>query len=215
MKMKLRVRSREKLSELLRNIYIYTKRLRLKTKEVSIISSNCIGGVILHDLGMKFNSPFVNLFIRADDFIKLCQDLPTYMESQLIFVNEIDPMYGELKYPTALLKDVKIYFMHYKTKEEAQLAWERRKQRINYNKIFLIFTDRSGCTQKNLEEFEKLKYKKKVVFTHLPHPEIKSAFYVKGFESEDKVGVLTEFRNSKWPIRRIVDQFDYVKWLNE
>ena len=205
---------RKYISKLCRKIYISGKRWRLKNKGATIVSSNCNGGVILHDLGMEFNSPFVNLFIRANDFIKLCQDLPEYMENELRFVDEFDPIYGDLNYPTAWLKDVKIYFMHYKTKEEAQSAWERRKQRMDYDNLFVMFTDRSGCTQKNLEDFEKLKYKNKVVFTHLPHSEIKSAFYIEGFESQDKVGVLTEFKNAKWPIKRKIDQFDYVRWLN-
>lgn len=54
-------------------------RKRLKNKEISIISTNCIGGVLSHDLGLQFKSPTVNLFFRAEDFIKFCENLEYYM----------------------------------------------------------------------------------------------------------------------------------------
>lgn len=53
-------------------------RKRLKNKEISIISTNCIGGVLSHDLGLQFKSPTVNLFFRAEDFIKFCENLEYY-----------------------------------------------------------------------------------------------------------------------------------------
>ncbi len=198
----------------LRGGHINKLRKSLKNKDFSVISSNCNGGVICSDLGVPFNSPFVNMFIKADDFVKLCSDLRTYMDSDLVFVKENDPIYGEVSYPTAYLRDVKIYFMHYADEAEARLSWYRRKKRINWDNLFLMFTDRSGCTQKNLEDFDRLPYKNKVVFTHIPHPEIKSAFYIKGYEEEDKVGVLSAFENEKLPVKRVYEQFDLVGWLN-
>ena len=42
----------------------------LKNKDFTIISHNCVGGVIYHDLGLKFNTPTINLFFMAKDFIK-------------------------------------------------------------------------------------------------------------------------------------------------
>jgi len=187
----------------------------LNNTEPSIISSNCNGGVIAHDLGLRFNSPFVNLFIKADDFIKLVSNLSEYMDSDLVFTDEYNPIYGWLTYPTAYLNDVKIYFMHYKSEEEVLKSWNRRKARINFDNIFILFSDRSGCTQEDLEEFDHLKYKNKIVFTHIPHPEIKSSFYIRGYENEKSVGILSEFENAKWPIKRRLDQFDYVKWFND
>jgi len=203
-----------KLSSYIRKKYIQRKRSRLKNTDVSIISSNCNGGVIYNDLGLEFKSPFINLFIRADDYIKLLKNLKDYMDEELVFVKELDDVYGYTDYPTAYLKDVKIYFMHYKNEEEALEAWERRKKRINWDNLYIIFTDRSQCTKENLEEFDKLDYPNKVVFTHLPYPNIKSSFYIRGYEEEEKVPVLSQFVNLKFPVRRIYDQFDYVAWLN-
>ena len=45
-------------------------RQRLFNHNMSVIASNCAGAFILHDLGQKFNSPFVNLYLEPADFIK-------------------------------------------------------------------------------------------------------------------------------------------------
>lgn len=65
-------------------------RLRLKNKEFSLISSNCNGGMILHDLGLRFNSPFVNLWISPSDFIKMLGRLNYYMSCELVLKKEAD-----------------------------------------------------------------------------------------------------------------------------
>ncbi len=204
-----------KLIGLLRRFHVLQLRRKLKNQTFSIVSSNCNGGVMCSDLGVPFNSPFVNLFIKASDFVKLCGDFKGYMDEELRFVTEEDPIYGKTEYPTAYLKDVKIYFMHYKSEQEARESWERRRKRINWNNLFFLFTDRSQCTQKDLVAFDKLPFGHKVVFTHVPHPEISCAFYIKGYENEDKVPVLSSYKNEAWSIKRIYDQFDYVEWLNE
>lgn len=85
---------------------------------------------------------------------------------------------------------------------------------MNWDNIFVIFTDRSGCTLADLKAFDALPYKNKVVFTHVPYPEIKSAYYIKGYENEDKVGILSEWQDEKRPVRRMYDQFDFVGWFN-
>ena len=47
----------------------------LKNTEFSLISSNCNGGFMLHDLGLQFRSPTVNLWIPPSDFIRFLRDL--------------------------------------------------------------------------------------------------------------------------------------------
>lgn len=205
---------RRNTAEYKRKKWIEKQRKGLENTEFSIISSNCNGGVLSSDLGLEFKSPFVNLFIKASDYVKLLGDLKGYMSEELHFVKEEDPIYGNVSYPTAYLRDVKIYFMHYDSDEEARDAWERRKKRINWDNLYILFTDRSGCIQKDLEDFDKLPYEHKVVFTHVAHPEIKSSFYIKGYENEDKVPILSAFEDESKPVKRIYDQFDFVEWLN-
>ena len=49
-----------------------------------ILSNNCIAGFLYHDYSQRFLSPTINLQIEAVDFIKMCNDLRTYMKEPLI-----------------------------------------------------------------------------------------------------------------------------------
>lgn len=142
-----------KLKTLFRTAYNFFNRIRLKNTDVTLIASNCNGCCILHDLGLKFNSPFVNLWIEPSDFIKLCENLKDYLQYDLVFIT---PAEKEITYPVALLKDIKLYFQHYSSEEEAALAWNRRKGRINFDNLYFLFTDRDGCTKQNLLDFDQL-----------------------------------------------------------
>lgn len=176
-----------------------------------MIASNCNGCCILHDLGLKFNSPFVNLWVEPSDFIKLCENLKDYLQYDLVFIT---PAEKEITYPVALLNDIKLYFQHYSSEEEASLAWNRRKGRINFDNLYFLFTDRDGCTKQNLLDFDQLNLKHKAVLCHKPYPDIESAVYIKGFESESCVGMCMRYR-SRFSIRKYYDDFDYVAWFNQ
>ena len=184
-------------------------REKLKNENFSVISSNCNGAFILHDLGQRFNSPTVNLFIYPKDFIKLLKNLKYYMELELKFITE-----EGINYPIGDLEGIRIYFMHYKTEEEAKEKWDSRKQRINYDNLFIIMTDRDGCTYDDLKEFDNLQYDNKIVFTHINYPELKSAFYITGYEKEKQVGHIYEFLNDVTGLKHY-DEFDYVSWFNK
>lgn len=161
------------------------KRKLLINSNFSVISSNCIGGMMLHDLGLPFNSPFVNLYLNANDFIKYLKDMKYYNSQELCEGEKTE------KYPVGYLKDIKIHFVHYKNFQEAKTCWYRRLKRINYSNMYIIHTDRDASSQlQQLKEFDNLPYKHKVVFTHLKMPNIKSAYYIKGFENDLQVGNL-------------------------
>ena len=55
-----------------RRMYHKQKAKRCNTEKCCIICNNCTGGMILHDLGLRFDSPTINtLFFSADDFLFL------------------------------------------------------------------------------------------------------------------------------------------------
>lgn len=125
-------------------------------KELSIISQQCIGAVIYHDMGMKFLSPTVNLYLEAKDFIQMVEDLETYMSLPIKVKKENDLIVGELD-------KLRVIFLHYHTIEEAKTKWEERKSRIIWDKIFIICTDRDGFDEECFEKFKKLKYPKALI----------------------------------------------------
>jgi uncharacterized protein (DUF1919 family) len=124
---------------------------------ISVISQNCIGGVLYHDLGLQFLSPTINAFIPEPGFVKLVLNLRYYMEQGLVM------RWGE-EYPIGTLDDVDIHFMHYETCKEAKEAWDKRKARINWDKIFVIGTDRDGFDEAAYEQWKQIPYPK-VLFT--------------------------------------------------
>lgn len=180
---------------------------KLESSTISLIASNCNGALILHELDIRFNSPFVNLWIKPKDFIRLLKNFDGYMTKELSETTE-----DGIDYPVGKLGDVTIYFQHYDSFEQAKEKWNERKTRINKDNLFVLFTDRDGCTYEDLVEYDSLPYNK-VVFTNKPYPEIKSSFYIKGFENLDSVGHCFEYMPGKKI--KYYDQFDYVKWFNK
>jgi len=191
-----------------RELYNEKNIRRLKNKNFSLIASNCNGAFICHDLKLRFNSPTVNLFIYPDDFLKYVKNLAHYCKCNLTFIKEKD-----ISYPVGLLGDIKIYFMHYKNEQEAAFKWAERAKRIDFNNIFIMMTDRDGCTLEHMKEFDELPYKYKVIFTHKQYVQIKSAFYIPGFENEGQVGDIFAFKNDNTE-EKYYDLFDYVGWFN-
>lgn len=192
----------------LRKLINEKNRKKLTNTNFSLVASNCNGGFILHDLGMRFNSPFINLWIKPKDFIRILSDFREYMDAPLTFVDE-----DGIDYPIGKLLDAKIYFMHYESEAEAETKWYERKQRIDHDNLFILFTDRDGCTYDDLLDFDKLPFNNKIVFTKKPYPDIQSAVYIKGFENQNSVGNCFDYM-PKGLGKKYYDQFDYVSWFN-
>lgn len=182
-------------------------RKRLTNLHPTIIASNCIGGFIAHDLKLRFNSPFVNLYLMPQDFINYLGNIDFYQHQELVFIQT------EKKYPVGKLADIEIHFMHYHSEQEAREKWQQRTARMDLNNLFIIMTDRDGCSYDNLREFDRLPFENKVVFTHKDYPDIQSAFKISGFEQQQMVGDLFEYE--AFGGKRYYDQFDYVSWLNK
>lgn len=188
----------------------YLKKLKksIIVEEIpTIISCNCTGGVMYHDLGMKFCSPTINLYMSCSHFVKFCENLSYYLNY------ELTEYVGEIKrdYPIAKLDDLTLFLVHYSTFDEAKIKWEERKQRVNMNNIRIIGTDRDGCTNELKNRFEALPYKK-VMFTHLYDNEHNSCFYIKGYENDKQVGTVVE-PDGRISGKRKFDQFDWVDFL--
>lgn len=198
-----------RVNAIARRLRCALSRRRLKNRDFSLFASNCVGACICHDLGLPFRSPFVNLWLRPADLVKLLEAPKEYLEKPLEFF--ADP--GR-DYPVAKLGDLTVYFQHYKSEEEAAAAWKRRCGRIHWDNLFVLMTDQEGCDEALLRRFDKLPYPNKAVLTHLPYADIPSAVYIPGFEDKSSVGNCVEFVN-RWSGKRYYDYFDYVKWLNE
>lgn len=110
-------------------------RHKLDLSNSIILCNNCIGGFLYHDFSQKFQSPTINLQIEADGFLRMCSNLEEYMEKPLIEYDSPDnaKLFAEWNthpFPIGYLGDVKIFFQHYHSFEEAKNAWEKRSKRM-------------------------------------------------------------------------------------
>jgi len=183
-------------------------RAKLRRRSVSLIANNCIGGFICHDLGLQFKSPFVNLWMRSDDYLKLLCDLEGYLGAELNFIKE-----EHIDYPVGLLRDVKIYFQHYATEEEARQKWNQRLARVDFENLYVLFVEIEGTSYENLAAFDQLPFPNKAMLTHRPYSEFQNAFPVPGYEESGYVGPCYHYRNGLTGMREY-DAFDYVSWIN-
>jgi len=180
---------------------------KYRGSNLTIVSCNCIGGVLYHELGLQFLSPTINLYMNCEDFIKFCEKMDYYLSLEMVeYTGEI-----ARDYPLGSLDDLLIYFVHYNSFEEAKLKWDIRKTRMNKDNIFIIASDRDGFTMELLERFMKLPYENKKLFSHIPHNECNDVVYIRGYEHEEQVeGLTLKTKGGHY----LIDQFDWIAWLN-
>lgn len=188
-------------------LYRERKRKRLRNKDFTILASDCNGTFMYHDMGLPFLSPTINLTIEMNDFVKMIENLEWYMKQDVV------ELQGDYAYPTGSLGDIRINFLHYKSFEEGALKWKERKERINWDNLFIVGSEKDGCTYETIKRFEQLPYENKVIFTHIDYPEFQSAYYIEGFEERDAMGTTINYKKQFFR-RRYLDDFDYVAFLN-
>lgn len=147
---------------------------KIANPNFTIIFNNCWGGTVYEAYNLQKQSPFVGMFIMADDYIKLLQNLREYLSNELQFISFDESKYkDELSnnkffgsYPIAMLGDIELHLLHYHDSEDVIVQkWNRRVKRIKWDRLLVKFNDQNGCTEKNLQDFLDLPYRNKLFFT--------------------------------------------------
>lgn len=204
------------------NVWVrFWMRRNRPASDITILSNNCLAGMVYHDFGLPFLSPTINLSMSCDAFLKICHD-PRYYLSAPLYEKRLETVTGGAnretqRCPMGILgegtRGIELSFVHYKSFEEAKQAWERRCARVNWEKVVLIMTDNSGADATTLRDFAALPFEKKVVFVRHPEQLQDAApvgFHVKGLTPERFE--LTAFMRWGWG-RRYYHQFDFASWL--
>lgn len=132
------------------------KYLYLREQRPSIISNNCWGGVIYNTLGYECLSPFKNLFMTDEDYLKLLQDIEGYLSILPVYDHEACDPHSKRVYPVLKIKDIYIHCNHAADSKGAIADWERRKRKFNYDNIFVeMYTEdrESAARFEALEQF--------------------------------------------------------------
>lgn len=187
-------------------IYRNRQRIRLKNRKFSLLTGNCIGGYLYHQLGLPFLSPTINMMILNQDFKKLILNLEHYLSITPITYE--DDKFPDV--PSAKIDDIILHFTHYNSSEEGIAAWEKRKRRIDIDNLYVIISD-IDLSSKDIEELQSAKVKKIVVMTSKDY-NYDYCLYIPAFRGMDHVGdLLGKTISGKWKFERY---FDFVGWIN-
>lgn len=185
-------------------------RSQLKNTTPTFLCPNCLGGILFHDLGLKFQSPTVNLMMFQTDFVKLVLNLDEYLEQEFTFYDDPDYIC-----PCAYLGDITVHFTHYKTAEEAVSKWKERAERIDRDNMFIFAMERDGLSREDIQALGTLPVRGIVVFTANEYRDIPYALYLPELVENGQIekNVLSK---SYLDDSRIYEKyFDFVKWFNE
>lgn len=196
-----------------REKYYSVLKRRLKNTNPTIIANDCFGTFVYHNLGLRFNSPTINLYFSKEDFIIFVQNLRGFLEAQLIEVHDETKKFpvGELEYNG---KKIQINFMHYPTFEYAKMKWDDRKKRVDFSNIYIIQMISSKITKKDILDFENLPYKNKILIanenlTNSPNIIVHNILNKKNYKPGEILSYRTIFSK-----KRYMDKIDYVSFLN-
>jgi len=156
----------------------------IKSRDFSLIASNCTGTLPYRFLNMPNLSPTINLYFHAPDYIKFVYNLEHYLSQPLRFVatsryehgREVHANCG--RYPIGLIDDIEIHFMHYSSEKDVLEKWSRRVDRVNFDNLVFTFTDRDLCTPELMQKFCDLPARKKLMLTSRPMPTMPCALAV-------------------------------------
>lgn len=194
MLMPIKLKIREKLNPFLAPM----RRRKLNNTDFTIISNNCWGGHVYRYFGLNYSSPTIGLYIWAEDYLLLLENLKIFFESEIQFINPKQSKYysllekrGEMNVPIGKLScekgDVEIVFLHYKTENEALEKWNRRLTRVNYDNLVVKNSFMNACNDSLVDRFDKLPYSKKVMFVNKKDLVYSSTVYVPGFDNDSEI----------------------------
>ena len=136
-------------------------KLNISPKKVSILSSNCWGGQLYHDANMMFLSPTINLTFEPNDFLIFVNKINEIKTATIVEKQNCKP------YPVGLItysdgSQITIYFVHYKTFNDAKNAFLKRSARICKNIVVLLMVNK--LEESVIENFKSIPYKKKCIY---------------------------------------------------
>lgn len=189
---------------------IKENKLRLRNSDFSIICNNCLGGILYHDFGLKFLSPTINLYFEANDYLEFLENLEFYLNCEIT-----DGSTSNEEIIGLLNNKLKLHAIHYSSFEELKSKWEERKQRVNFNNLFIIGSYRDGFNDELVQRFCNLPYKNKIFFSHKDVDCENNDCIVKLKCSKNSVEAPPADKMKSRKMRVYNAAFDFVSWINQ
>lgn len=153
----------------LNKLLSYFRRKLISVPMPTIISNDCTAGLIYSMLGERMISPTINTFIWPTEFVRFCKNLDRYLDMEMeIFYREkryrIDAVNDDN--PVGILDDVRVFFVHDHDDESCKNNWNKRRKRINPERILYLMTDNNHMVDMTTtEEFLSLPGEKYFIAT--------------------------------------------------
>ena len=182
-----------------------------KNKSISLLCNNCTGGVILHDLGLRFNTPTINIGIRnPDEFLFFVENIENLIETDF---QELE--FEKYHLPAGFLsyegKTIDVVFTHYKDFNEGRRKWMERMKRINFENIYILY-ESPNVSKAFIEKFSMLPYRKALLSIKT---DVEYDFYYGfNFYKKWKPGKILNYK-SWFSVKRYLDDFDYISFFNK
>jgi len=202
------------------------RRMGLHNKTFSLISNNCWGGIVYDKFGLQYRTPTIGLLLGPSDYIKFVTHLSYYLSFDAVVDhsedgkevrngNDNNLFYGKFG-------DIRLYFVHYRSAEDAVVKWKRRRKRVDLgnNNIFVELSDISVAgeqlTDEEIGNFARLPYQK-VFFTANKTWADKYQFAVLFHEIGSDGKLVNEFResNSLFPLSRLKKTLNTLKNISK
>lgn len=195
----------------------------IKESKLSIVANNCWGGVVYNTLGLECLSPFKNLFILDEDYIKLLGNLKYYLSIKpkaagwdCLHENkryEVE-RYENSRYPVIALDDIMLRCNHMKDHETALEEWNSRRKRFNFDNIFVEM----GTNHKHIaEKYQEINiFDKKVCFVPWETNE-KGYIHLEPTMNETRIGPIANYHArlngyNQLNLLRLLCMKDCIRW---
>ena len=185
---------------------------KLKRSDFSIVSNNCWAGSVYRYFDLPYQSPTAGLYFFGEDYVKFAADLKRYLSLPIKFINARDSRYyetlkqrGEQEKPIGKLDDIEVVFLHYPTPEEAEAKWRRRADRVNWDNLFIKFSQMNECSDEVVKRFDAIEHPNKLCFTAKPRPDVACAVYHPSSVTDGQITNDTD---------RFIQNLDLYAWLN-
>ena len=197
-----------------RKIYHKCKAKRCYADKCCIICNNCTGGVILHDLGLKFDTPTINtLFYTAEDFLFFVDNIRSFSKIKIFKIDNHNYSYpvGGLRLGERLIK---IGFVHYLTFEEARDKWIERFRRVDFDKVMVLW-EGEGLNENDLSLLNMMSFNKLVFSMTNKALSDRYPFYLgSDLYKNWYPGKILDYKHI-FAFKRNLDDFDYISFINK
>jgi uncharacterized protein (DUF1919 family) len=134
-------------------------RLRTQVREldargISIISNNCVAGILYEMAGLPKRSPTAGIYFSDLAYARFLDDLA---KSRTEFWTELEPtdlVFNENQHCWALPVEPggQLVFLHYPTAEDAVAKWRRRMDRSRGKTLFVISSILDGISLDSIDD---------------------------------------------------------------